>query len=219
NSYMLHAIETYPDAFRGVAIIDENKPDVPQTMRQLATQGVRGFRLYAFADRTASWPGSAAMKTMWTAGADQNLAMCLLTDPESLEIIDKMCTRHPQTPVVIDHFARIGMKGPVDQSQLDALLRLARFPQVKVKVSAFYALGQKKPPYLDLGPMIRQLRDAFGAERLMWGSDCPYQVQKGHDYRSSIELIRSRLDFLTPLEKQQILQTTAESLFFGPSPG
>ena len=27
--------------------------------------------------------------------------------------------------------------------------------------------------------MIRRLRDAFGAERLMWATDCPYQVQTG----------------------------------------
>ena len=25
-------------------------------------------------------------------------------------------------------------------------------------------------------PFVRSLRDAFGAERLMWATDCPYQL-------------------------------------------
>ena len=33
--------------------------------------------------------------------------------------------------------------------------------------------------------MIRTLRDAFGANRLMWATDCPYQVQDGHTYADS----------------------------------
>ncbi|MCB1091334.1 MAG: amidohydrolase family protein, partial [Verrucomicrobiae bacterium] len=88
------------------------------------------------------------------------------------------------------------------------------FPTVHVKTSAFYALGKKKAPYEDLGPMIRRLRDAFGAERLMWASDCPYQVQQGHTYADSIALIRDRLDFLSAEDKAWMLGKTAEKVFF-----
>ena len=78
------------------------------------------------------------------------------------------------------------------EEDLAALCRLARHRNTFVKVSAFYALGQKKPPYTDLGPLIRRLLDAFGRERLMWATDCPYQVQGEHTYSDSIELVRSR---------------------------
>ena len=83
-----------------------------------------------------------------------------------------------------------------------------------VKTSAFYALGEKKAPYLDLAPMIRRLRDAFGASRLMWASDCPFQVDPGHNYHDSIALIRDRLDFLTAEDKDWMLRGTAEKVFF-----
>ena len=62
--------------------------------------------------------------------------------------------------------------------------------------------------------MIRQLRDAYGAERLMWATDCPYQVQEGHTYGDSVALIRDRLDFLSEDEKASILRKTAEKVFF-----
>jgi predicted TIM-barrel fold metal-dependent hydrolase len=84
-----------------------------------------------------------------------------------------------------------------------------------VKISAFYALGQKTPPYLDLSDLIERVYNAFGADRLMWASDCPFQVQDEHTYAASVELIRDHLDFLSDADKEQILRGTAESFFFG----
>lgn len=214
NSYMLHAMRTHPGLFGGVAIVDHSKSDVSERMKSLAKQGVRGFRLYAFPDRVEKWRQSSGMDRMWKTGADENLAMCLLADPESLPVIEKLCRKNPQTPVVIDHFARIGISGEIDKDQLEQLLALAKFRRVYVKTSAFYALGKKQPPYTDLIPMIRKLCDAFGPDRLMWGSDCPYQVQGDHTYGASIDLIREEVDFLSDMERKQILETTAERLFF-----
>ena len=214
NSYMLAMMRQYPGVFGGVAIVDESRADVTTHMKQLAGQGVRGFRLYASREKAAQWTGSAGMNAMWREGAESGLAMCCLADPAALPDIRRMCERYPETPVVIDHFARIGLKGAVDESQLEDLIALARFKNTHVKTSAFYALGKKKPPYTDLGPMIRKLRDAFGAERLMWATDCPYQSEDGHSYADSIALIRDRLDFLSDSDKRWILRGTAEKVFF-----
>lgn len=117
------------------------------------------------------------------------------------------------TRVVIDHMARIGMAGPVRDEQIEQLCALARFAEVRVKVSAFYALGLKRPPHMDLADMIRRLKGAYGPERLMWASDCPFQLDK-ESYEDSISLVRDRLEFLTPGDKNWILRGTAEELFF-----
>ena len=98
---------------------------------------------------------------------------------------------------------------------LERLCRLARHKQTCVKISAFYALGAKQPPYLDLVPMIRRVFEAFGPQRLMWGSDSPYQLRGGHSYSASIELIRDRLGF-TPEDREWLLGNTAERVFFEP---
>jgi predicted TIM-barrel fold metal-dependent hydrolase len=125
-----------------------------------------------------------------------------------------MCQRFPKTRVVIDHFARIGADGQIREEQLESLCRLADHKHVHVKTSAFYALGKKQPPYTDLAPMIRRVRDAFGAGRLMWASDCPYQVGPGHNYADAIRLVREGLDFLNADERTSILHDTAERVFF-----
>jgi predicted TIM-barrel fold metal-dependent hydrolase len=214
NAYMLDCMQAHPGVFRGVAIVDHEQPDVAATMQRLAGQGVRGFRLYADREKAEAWQASAGIRRMWATGAENRLAMCLLADPDALPAIASMCRAFPQTPVVIDHFARIGMRGPIDPQQLETLVGLAQFPNVHVKISAFYALGRKQPPYADLEPMIEQLRNAYGAERLMWASDGPFQLAKGQGYEPSLALIRDRCGFLTAEEKRQILQGTATRLFF-----
>lgn len=214
NRYMTDMMAKYRGTFSGVAIVDETKPDVRDTMKALAGQGVRGFRLYTDRQKAEAWQHSAGMKAMWAYAADAGLSMCLLADPDALPAVQRMCRAFPRTRVVIDHFARIGMKGSVNPRDLDRLCRLADFEHTYVKTSAFYALGAKKAPYTDLGPMIRKLRDTYGASRLMWASDCPFQVQEGHTYANSIALIRDRLDFLTAEDKQWMLRKTAEKVFF-----
>ena len=214
NRYMLDSMAAHPGVFSGVAIVDENSGNVRGQMKDLAKQGVRGFRLNPGSQSVEAWLSSPGMHEMWKVGAEEGISMCLLINPEALAVVDKMCVKHPETPVVIDHFARIGMAGPVSRPLLDRLLHLSTHAKVHVKTSAFYALGQKRAPYLDMGPMIRELRDAYGAERLMWASDCPFQADGGHTYRDSIALIRDRLDFLSASDKSWMLRKTAEKVFF-----
>lgn len=212
NRYMLDMMEKHAGVFGGIAIVDDSQPRPFELMRLLAQSGVRGFRISAGKTQAAEW--GDGMRTMWACAADEGLAMCLLTDPEALPAVREMCVEFPETPVVIDHFARVGRNGTINGTDLDNLCRLAEFKRVHVKTSAFYALGKKAAPYTDLGPMIRKVRDAYGAERLMWGSDCPFQVENGHTYADSIALIRDRLDFLSEDDKSWMLRKTAEKLFF-----
>jgi predicted TIM-barrel fold metal-dependent hydrolase len=214
NRYLLDSIAERPETFRGVAILDETKPEVCETMKALVSPGIRGFRILAEKDQAEAWGRSDGMKKMWACAADEGLAMCLLANPDALPAVGRMCKAYPETRVVIDHFARIGMKGAVLQSDVDNLLRLADFEHTHVKTSAFYALGAKKPPYADIAPLVRALRDSYGASRLMWGSDCPFQLQDGQTYADSISVVRDRLDFLTVSDKEWMLRKTAEKLFF-----
>lgn len=216
NSYMLYAIAMYPGVFSGVARVKEDQRDPLQEMRALAKRGVRGFRITADGAKPDQAFDTPAMHAMWKYGGQEKLAMCPLINPEYLPSVARMCEQHGDTTVVIDHFARVGMAGPVSDEQVQQLCDLAKYPNVHVKTSAFYALGEKKPPYTDLGPMLERVLDAYGPQRLMWGSDSPFQVQPPHTYTASLELITEQLDFLTENDRQWILRKTAEKVFFQP---
>ena len=77
-------------------------------------------------------------------------------------------------------------------------------------------MGAATPPYHDLAPFIRRVFEAFGPGRLMWATDCPYQVAPGHTYRNSIELVKNGLDFLSGEDRDQLLRRTAEATYFNP---
>ena len=213
NTYMLDVMEAYPGVFSGIAIVNWEAERPDETMLQLADQGVRGFRIYPKDTPIGNWLDGPGFERMFVAGAAHNLAICPLINPNALPALSRHCDRFPETPVIIDHLSRIGADQPVCDEHIGQLCAMAKHPNVMVKVSAFYALGEKAPPYDDLNPLIRRVYEAFGADRLMWASDCPFQVVD-HTYEDSIALIRDRLNFLSDADKDQILRKTAEDFFF-----
>lgn len=213
NSYILDTMRRFPGVFAAIGMVDpKDRPD--QRIRELAAQGARGLRVSGGGREPDEWSRDEATLAMWRTAGEAGMAICPLVDPKFLPAIGQLCRQFPATRVVIDHLARIGAAGPPETAQVDQLCQLARHKNALVKVSAFYALGRKQAPYLDLAPVIRRVLEAFGPERLMWGSDSPFQVLHGHAYRDSIELVRSRLDFLTSADRRWILRETAAKTFF-----
>jgi predicted TIM-barrel fold metal-dependent hydrolase len=214
NSYMLDVIRRSPNVFRGVAVIDKDASHPDMVMRELKKRGVRGFRIVPAGTRGAPSFEDAGFDKMFRCAAKERLVMCPLLDPDALPALAKQCARYPDMPVAIDHLAHVGAQGRVFESDVQALCALAKYPQVNVKVSAFYALGLKRPPHEDLGPLIRRVYESYGPQRMMWGSDCPFQLVK-ETYEDSISLIRDHLSFLSPEDKEWMLRKAAESVFFG----
>ncbi len=212
NSYMLDVMRQYPGVFSGIAVVDHSADRPDEEMLRLADQGVRGFRISPGGASPEQWLDAPGYRRMFAAGARHNLALCPLIGPDALPALDRLCAEFAETPVVIDHLCRIGAGGEIPEADVDRLCAMAGHPRVMVKVSAFYALGKKQPPHDDLVPLIRRVAEAFGAGRLMWASDCPFQVVH-ESYADSIGLVRG-LSFLTEHERRQILHDTAAGLFF-----
>jgi predicted TIM-barrel fold metal-dependent hydrolase len=217
NAYLLDAAKRHPKLFRVQGMVDDRAKEPGAAMKKLLPLGVTGFRITPFVrakDEQPKWLDSPGMGEMWKTAAKTRQAMCLLINPSDLAATDAMCEKHADTPVVIDHFARIGADGEIRDTDVKALCKLARHKHAHVKVSAFYALGKKKPPHDELVPMIRKLLDAFGPKRLMWASDAPYQVQGANTYKASIALVRDRIEGLSKTDREWLLAKTAEAVFF-----
>jgi predicted TIM-barrel fold metal-dependent hydrolase len=213
NSYLIDCAAQRPGTFAVVGMIDDTLPHPDVEMKRLLDKRVRGFRITPRI-RQEKWLTGPGMAAMWKMGAETGQAMCCLLDAADLPAVDDMCRRNPQTPVVIDHFARIGADGTIADKDVAALCKLARHKHTYVKASAYYALGKKQAPYDDLLPMLRRVLDAYGPERVMWASDAPYQVVGGHTYPDSINFIRQRADFLTDSDRSHLLLKTAHKIFF-----
>lgn len=214
NSYLIHAATNSPQTFRVVGMVDDTTDRPDAAMKKLLPQRVTGFRITSLIRGAKKWLTGDGMDRMWKCAAETNQTMCCLINPEDLPGVDAMCKRHPKTKVVIDHFARVGVSGKIEEADLNNLCKLARHDRAYVKISAYYALGKKQPPYHDLIPMIRRVYDAFGPKRLMWASDCPYQLGGDHTYKASINLVKNHLDFTSEEDLEWLLRKTAEKVFF-----
>ncbi len=213
NSYLVDAYHRHPDRFRVVGMLDSRKSGTGAEMRKLLKHGVTGFRITP-SILGAGWLKADGMKEMWRTAVETRQNMCCLINPSDLPDVSRMCEEFPDTPVVIDHFGRVGIDGRVRPQELLDLLSLAEHPNVRVKISAYYALGLKRPPHDDLLPMIREVVETFGANRCMWASDCPYQIEGVNNYKASISVIRDRAEFLDKEARDWLLRRTAEETFF-----
>jgi predicted TIM-barrel fold metal-dependent hydrolase len=220
NSYLIDCTARYRTdgpggggRFAIVGMVDDRGPMPAAKLRELIPQGVRGLRITPRI-HGPTWLDSPGMESLWRCGAETGAAMCCLIDPSQFARVNDMCAKHPETPVVIDHFGRVGVDGTIRETDLTALCDLAKHKNVAIKLSAYYALAKKQPPYDDLIPMIRRVLDAFGCERCMWASDAPYQVQPPHTYAASIGLVRDRVSGLSAGDKDWLLRKTAERVFF-----
>src|SRR5437764_15495542 len=66
-------------------------------------------------------------------------------------------------------------------------------------------------PYPEAQELIRQMRNLFGASRLVWGSDMP-NVERFCTYRQCVDYVRKHCTFLSDAEKELILGRNAADL-------
>lgn len=212
NSYMLDVIRGQPDMFRGIAVVDRMLDRPSAQIRRLVESGVRGVRIELNKGVSTTSAEGAALDRLFHAAAREELAICPLMVPDALPALRQFCCRHPDSTVVIDHLAGIGDGAPVSDADVNALCSFAVVPNVYAKLSGFYTVG-KGPPHLDMLPLIKRVYEAFGPQRLMWGSDAPFQII-GETYEDSIALIRDHLDFASAADREWMLCGTAEKVFF-----
>lgn len=223
HQYILDVIARYPKQFVGTgmvpAVTDISLADPGAAMIDLSQGGVYAFRQRGKSGRPKfndgdRWMDHPGYEKMFATGAEHNLALSYLMTPADLPELDRMCSRFPETPVIIDHFCAIGRQNMFIEEEIQQLCAMARHRRVMLKIGAFYALGAKKPPYLDMLPLIRRVVDAFGPERCMWESDSPLQTKNEHTFSAAVDIIKKHADFLSESDKHQILVKTAEDFFF-----
>lgn len=159
-----------------VGWVDLASAVAPERIAQLAAQPkLRGLRpmLQGLPDdgwilRPELEPAIAAMK-------EHQLAFDALVYTRHLPHLEEFARRHPDLPIVIDHAAKpavIATDRPAED-WCAAMGRIAKLANVYCKISGLPTEAGKDQGLAEMLPYIQHLIGAFGAERLMWGSDWP----------------------------------------------
>jgi predicted TIM-barrel fold metal-dependent hydrolase len=204
-------LKKYPDKFRGVCRVNPEAADAADALTKWTEEwGFHGVRLSPSANASGDWIENAAlMDPIWKRAAELRVPMCILTRPARLPAIAALAARYPELDVVIDHMADCP---PADLAQRQLLLDLARLPRTHVKISHTWSISEQEYPWRDTWDLVKSVHGAFGAERIMWGTDWPVSLSKT-DYGSTLRLITDAMDFFSDADKSWILSKSVERLW------
>ena len=109
--------------------------------------------------------------------AAKALTLDLLINPEALSILPTLVEHTPEMRIVINHIAgaRIS-EAPPDAAWVSAIREVSRYPNIYCKVSGLAEHTGQIPAPTDVAyyvPTIDVLWDAFGEDRLIYGSNWP----------------------------------------------
>jgi predicted TIM-barrel fold metal-dependent hydrolase len=213
--YAAAAVRAHRDKFAGVCRVDPQSPAAAGDLERWTAEGFRGVRLSPSLGPGGDWINDRRqMDTIWGRAAELKVPMCILCPIGRIPDVEKVIERYSdRLDVCIDHMA----DSPIDRpDELKKLLALARYPRVVVKLSHLWSLSRQPYPYRDTHDQVKRLYDAFGRERLMWGTDWP-AVEDYCGYAKALALYRSEIEFFSDLDRQWILGKTALKLWPFPS--
>ena len=121
---------------------------------------------------------------------DFGLTYDLLIFPKQLPAAIELVRRFPEQPFVLDHIAKPFIKTGTLSPWREQIQELAQFPNVLCKVSGMVTEadhGAWRPD--DFRPYLDVVSNAFGEDRLMFGSDWPVCLLAA-DYGRVVSLIR-----------------------------
>jgi L-fuconolactonase len=179
NAYQFDCVRRYPGRFAPVVVVDSERQDAPESLQRLAEEGASGVRLRA----TTRSPGDDPL-AIWRAAGRLGLAVsCFGSSAEfASDDFAALVQTLPDVKIVIEH---LGSHSHADMDDAARATRrkvfmLSRFPNMYIKVPGLGEFCQRAMPVIEpfpfvqpIPPYLRQVYDAFGPQRMMWGSDYP----------------------------------------------
>jgi predicted TIM-barrel fold metal-dependent hydrolase len=212
TEYALEAADRYPGRLAIMDHFDWTAPDARANFERVRSNShMLGLRTAVRAvmgslhDETVRWifaecERNAIPVTVLASGMPGKMAPVL--------------EQHPNLTLTFDHMGRLpDVKGDAAFAALGELLALAKYPNVGVKVSSVPDGSAEPYPFRDLYGGVKRIYDAFGARRMLWGSDLS---GLSVTYRECLDHFRDGLDFLSADDKEWILGRSLATMYRWP---
>lgn len=156
---------------------DFAQADAATAIGELASnRGLLGLRPMV-QDREPGWYDAPELDSAFATMTALGLVLDALVRPQHLPSLLRLALRHPDLSIVIDHAAKPVSNDLDDWSQ--QMEMLARLPNVSCKLSGLLTELPPGAAVDGVAPIFARLWSAFGAERLIWGSDWPVLALAG----------------------------------------
>lgn len=203
NDFQLQNAAQY-DFIKGVVgWVDLQAKDIEDQLRELkGYEKLKGFRhiLQGEADR------ALMLKPAFLNGIsklrDFGFTYDILIFPDQLKYAAELASQFPDQPFVLDHIAKPDIKNQKIEGWKQDIQELAKYDNVYCKASGMVTEADWKlwkaedfTPYLDV------VFEAFGAERVMYGSDWPVSLVAA-SYRQVKDLVKNYISKCSANEQE-----------------
>ena len=210
-SYALSVRADFPDRISIVKPIDILDPAVAEVVEQWAqTEGAIAIRIFEVPDNPLETHIDAALR----AAARCNLPVNVICF-ERHERIAEWARMHPHCRFALDH---MGIRPPLEPpvpaapfTDLDAVLELARFDNISIKMSGLGTLSLEGYPFHDIHDPIHRVLDTFGINRCMWGTDWT-RATRFLTYRQGVDAFRLHMG-LSDNDRTALMSGTAQRFY------
>src|SRR5438132_241104 len=219
NRYLADCLKAHPRRFKGQGLIDPTDAKVADKLEYWMTKhklaGMRFSPIYY--KGKDDWLNAKTSDPLWSKAEKLGAVFNFFIAAGQLPKLEDMVRRYPKVKVVIDHLARVELDAKDAEDQIQKLLALAKYPNVYVKVSELNILSpSKKYPYEDTYPFVKRVYEAYGADRLLWGTGFPGATRAQAERPSlddELALIETHIPFFSAAERAKILGQNAAKVW------
>ena len=202
----LAAVQRYPGRF---AIMGALPLDEPQSRALIASwrqqPGHLGLRYLFLVDPARQWLQEGTLDWLWSAAEAAGVPIAALAT-DSLPVLGRIAERHPGLRLTIDHLGGLGgnttLKDAAAMTHMPELLALAKFPNVAVKATGAPGYSSEAYPFPAMHTYLRQIYDAFGPNRVFWGTDI---TKMPCSWRHCVTMFTEELPWLPDRDKRLIM--------------
>ena len=216
NRYVCASAARYPDRLAAVCAIDATAPHGGEAVRRwVGEYGAAGIRLMELIKGSdLSWLASPHANEVWAAAHALRIPVCVHFFPwnrtKGLSALKEILQAFPDQTVVVDHFSNMNVRSGAPDYGVDALLTdVAAFPGVHTKFTTV-PLGRLDEAGVDAAPIVERVVKAFGAKRVMWGSDI---TQSPGSYSYMVELAHRAVATLAEADRHQIFEDSVKAVY------
>jgi predicted TIM-barrel fold metal-dependent hydrolase len=202
----LAAVRTSPGRF---AVMGALPLDRPASRARVAgwrqPPGLLGLRDGLLQAPRRGWLEDGTLAWLWAAAEHAGVPIARLAT-DSLPAVGRIAERPPGLRLTIDHLGGKGgnttRKDAAAMPQMPAPLALAQDPNVAVKATGVPGDSSEPYPFRSMHPCVRQVYDAFGPQRLFWGTDI---TTLPCSWRPCVTLVTEALPWLSAPEQALIM--------------
>jgi predicted TIM-barrel fold metal-dependent hydrolase len=211
TAYARHTVAHDHARLAFVGLVDPDSPTLDDDVASWRSQsGALAIRISIYFEHVMESVERGALRGVLVAGERHRVPVCVYP-PGRLDRIARVARAFPELQLVVDHLG-LAQPAPVFPTiegdgfgRLPSLLELAAYPNIAVKATGVPSLSREPYPFRDVWDPLRRVIDAFGCDRVMWGTDFT-RVAELVTYEESVAYLRE-MDF-APADLEQLYGRT-----------